>query len=134
MIEKIGHVGIAVESLEKAIPFYRDVLGLPFEGIEVVEREQVKTAIFRVGDSRIELLESTSPGGPNGKFLEKRGEGIHHICFKVSNIRKAISSTLDMGARMIDEEPREGIHGSKVGFLHPRSTFGVLIEYAEETD
>ncbi len=131
MIEKISHLGIAVKNLDEAVSFYRDVLGLSFGGYEVVEEQKVKTAIFTVGETRIELLESTSPDGPIGKYIDKRGEGIHHLCFKVEDIEDAISCTIGKGVRMIDEVPKQGVHGSKVGFLHPRSSFGVLIEFAE---
>jgi methylmalonyl-CoA/ethylmalonyl-CoA epimerase len=123
MIRKIQHIGVAVRKLEDAIPFYRDVLGLPFAGIEEV---------FRVGESTIEVIESTSPDGPIGKFLEKNGEGIHHVCFQVEDAAAALSRAKEKGARLIDETPRTGVHGMKIGFLHPKSTFGVLTEFAQE--
>ncbi|RMG60207.1 MAG: methylmalonyl-CoA epimerase [Deltaproteobacteria bacterium] len=132
MIEKIQHIGIAVADLEKAVSFYRDVLGLQFAGYEEVPDQKVKTAIFRVGETKIELLASTSPDGPIGRFIEKRGEGIHHICFAVGDIEEAIRRTKEKGGRMIDEEPRQGVEGTKVAFVHPRSAFGVLVEYAQE--
>lgn len=132
MIDKIQHLGIAVRDLDDAVSFFRDVLGLSHEGYETVEDQKVKTAIFRVGETRIELLTSTSPDGPVGKFIEKRGEGIHHICFKVSDIGEAISATMERGVRMIDEVPKGGVHGTKIAFIHPKDTFGVLMEYAEE--
>jgi methylmalonyl-CoA/ethylmalonyl-CoA epimerase len=133
MIERIHHLGIAVRDLQKAVSLYRDVFGLDFEGYEEVAEQGVRTAIFRVGEVRIELLESTSPEGPVGKFIERRGEGIHHICFEVTDIEVAISRTAERGVRMIDETPRMGVHGTRVAFLHPKSTGGVLIEYAEES-
>ncbi len=131
MIEKIQHLGIAVSDLDEAVKFYRDVLGLEFEGFEEVPEQKVKTAIFKVGETKIELLASTSPDGPVGKFIERRGEGIHHVCFKVNDIEKAISETVEKGVRMIDERPRKGVGGTRVAFLHPKSTFGVLVEFAD---
>ncbi|MDH3257860.1 MAG: methylmalonyl-CoA epimerase [Deltaproteobacteria bacterium] len=134
MIDKIQHLGIAVRDLDGAVAFFRDVLGLPLEGFETVEEQQVKTAIFQVGETKIELLATTSPEGPVGKFIEKRGEGIHHVCFKVQDIEEAISVTSARGVRMIDAEPKSGVHGTRVAFIHPKDTFGVLIEYAEEEE
>jgi methylmalonyl-CoA/ethylmalonyl-CoA epimerase len=132
MIDKIQHLGIAVKDLDGAVAFFRDVLGLSHEGYETVEEQKVKTAIFRVGETSVELLSSTAPDGPVGKFIEKRGEGIHHVCFKVADIDGAISRTKRMGVKMIDETPKRGVHGTRVAFLHPKDTFGVLIEYAQE--
>ncbi len=132
MIDKIQHLGIAVRDLDRAVAFFRDVLGLPFEGYETVDEQKVKTAMFRVGETKVELLASTSPDGPVGKFLEKRGEGVHHVCFKVADIDGAISRTRSMGVKMIDESPKSGVHGTRVAFLHPKDTFGVLMEYAQE--
>ncbi len=132
MIDKIQHLGIAVRDLDRAVAFFRDVLGLPFEGYETVDELNVKTAMFRVGETKVELLASTSPDGPVGKFLEKRGEGVHHVCFKVADIDGAISRTRSMGVKMIDESPKSGVHGTRVAFLHPKDTFGVLMEYAQE--
>ncbi len=134
MIRKIQHIGVAVKNLSAAIPFYRDVLGLEFLGIEEVAEQKVRTAIFRVGESTIEVLETTSPDGPVGKFLEKNGEGIHHICLRVDDAEAALAHAKEKGVRLIDETPREGVYGMKIGFLHPKSTFGVLTEFAEGKD
>jgi len=134
MIRKIQHIGIAVRSLQEAIPFYRDVLGLPFLGTEEVAEQKIRAAIFRVGESTIEVIESTAPDGPVGKFLEKNGEGVHHLCFQVEDAAAALSAAKGKGARLIDETPRVGVHGMRIGFLHPKSTFGVLTEFAQEGD
>ena len=132
MIRKIQHIGIAVRALADAIPFYRDVLGLEFLGIEEVAEQKIRAAIFRVGESTIEVIESTAPDGPVGKFLEKNGEGIHHLCFQVGDAAAALSRAREKGVRLIDETPRVGVHGMRIGFLHPKSTFGVLTEFAQE--
>ena len=134
MIRRIQHIGVAVRSLSDAIPFYRDVLGLEFLGIEEVAEQKVRTAIFRVGESTIEVLETTSSDGPVGKFLEKNGEGIHHLCLRVDDAEAALAHAKGKGVRLIDETPRTGVHGMKIGFLHPKSTFGVLTEFAEGED
>ena len=134
MIRKIQHIGVAVRSLDQAIPLYRDVLGLEFVGTEEVADQKIRAAIFRVGESTIEVLETTSPDGPVGKFLERNGEGIHHLCFQVEDAAAALARAKEMGARLIDETPREGVHGMRIGFLHPKSTFGVLTEFAEGGD
>lgn len=134
MIRKIQHIGVAVKSLSDAIPFYRDVLGLEFLRVEEVAEQKVRTAIFRVGESTIEVLETTSPDGPVGKFLEKNGEGIHHLCLRVDDVEAALANAKEKGIRLIDETPRAGVYGMKIGFLHPKSTFGVLTEFAEGED
>lgn len=134
MIRKIQHIGVAVRSLEQAIPYYRDVLGLEFVGTEEVAEQKIRAAVFRVGESSIEVLETTSPDGPVGKFLERYGEGVHHLCFQVEDASAALARAKERGARLIDETPRRGVHGMKIGFLHPKSTFGVLTEFAEEGD
>lgn len=132
MINRIQHIGVAVRSLEAAVPFYRDVLGLELVGIEEVAEQRIRAAVFRVGESTIEVIESTSPDGPVGKFLEKNGEGIHHLCFQVDDAAAALAAAKERGARLIDETPRLGVHGMRIGFLHPKSTFGVLTEFAQE--
>jgi len=134
MIRKIQHIGVAVRKLDDAIPFYRDVLGLDLVGIEEVAEQKIRAAVFRVGESTIEVIESTSPDGPVGRFLEKNGEGIHHLCFQVEDAAAALARAKEKGARLIDETPRVGVHGMKIGFLHPKSTFGVLTEFAQEGD
>ncbi len=134
MIRKIQHIGIAVRKLDAAIPYYRDVLGLELLGVEEVADQKIRAAVFRVGESTIELLESTSPDGPVGRFIEKNGEGIHHLCLAVDDAAAALAGAKAKGVRLIDETPRPGVHGMKVGFLHPKSTFGVLTEFAQEGD
>ena len=125
----IEHIGIAVSSLEEAIPYYEKVLGLECYAIEEVVDQKVKTAFFRVGDTKIELLESTDPEGPIGKFLEKKGPGVHHLAFAMENVGEALNRAADHGVRLIDEQPRKGAEGLKIGFLHPKSTQGVLTEF-----
>jgi methylmalonyl-CoA/ethylmalonyl-CoA epimerase len=132
MIRKIQHVGIAVNSLQDAVPFFRDVLGLEHLGTEEMADRGIRAAVFRVGDSRIELLEPTAPDGPVGKFLERNGEGIHHLCFQVDDVAAALSQAAAKGIRLVDGTPRAGICGMRIGFLHPASTFGVLTEFAQE--
>ena len=131
MIRRIQHIGIAVRSLQEAIPFYRDVLGLELVGTEEVADQKIRAAVFRVGESTIEVIESTAPDGPVGKFIEKNGEGIHHLCFEVGDAAAALSHAKGKGVRLIDETPRSGVHGMRIGFLHPKSTFGVLTEFAQ---
>ena len=125
----IEHIGIAVKSLDEAIPFYEKVLGLKCYAIEDVIDQKVKTAFFKVGQTKIELLESTDPEGPIGKFIEKKGEGIHHIAFAQDNIGAALINAEENGVRLIDKTPRKGAEGLDIGFLHPKSTFGVLMEF-----
>ena len=131
---KIDHLGIAVNSIEEAKKLFHDILGLKFEGTETVEEQKVTTAFFPVGDSEVELLESTAPDGPIAKYLEKRGEGIQHIAFRVDNLNQALAELKDKGIRLIDEKPRQGAGGAKIAFLHPKSTHGVLIELSERED
>jgi methylmalonyl-CoA/ethylmalonyl-CoA epimerase len=128
----IEHIGIAVNSLSEAIPFYEKVLGLKCYSIEEVADQKVKTAFFKVGMTKIELLESTDPEGPIGKFIGKRGEGIHHIAFAVEDIEEKLREAEAAGIRLIDTEPRRGAEGLSIAFLHPRSTFGVLTELCED--
>lgn len=131
MFEKIDHIGIAVASLDEALKFYRDQLGLDFKGTEVVNEQKVKVAFFPVGESKLELLESTDPDGPVGKFIAKKGEGIHHLSFRVSNIEEKLQQLQERGVSLIDEKPRFGAGGAKIAFLHPKSTGGILIELCE---
>jgi len=130
-ILKIDHLGIAVNSIDEGRNFWTGVLGLKFEGDETVEQQKVKTAFFPVGESEVELLESTSPEGPVAKFIEKKGEGIQHVAFRVDNIEEALSELKQKGVRLIDETPRIGAGGAKIAFLHPKSTSGVLVELCE---
>ena len=127
----IEHIGIAVKSLDETIPFYEDVLGLKCYAIEEVKDQKVKTAFFMIGQTKIELLESTDPEGPIGKHIEKRGEGLHHIAFAVQNINEQLHEVDEKGIRLIDKESRKGAEGLDIGFLHPKSTFGVLMEFCE---
>lgn len=131
MFEKIDHIGIAVNDLEKAVQFYRDQIGIELKGTEVVDEQKVKVAFFPVGESKIELLESIDPDGPVGRFIEKKGEGVHHISFRVSNIEEKIKQLKEQGVALIDEKPRYGAGGARIAFLHPKSTGGVLIELCE---
>ncbi len=128
---KIDHIGVAVNSIDETKRFWGDVLGLKFEGSEVVEEQKVTTAFFPVGDSEVELLESTAPDGPIARYLEKKGEGIQHIAFRVENVEKALEELKEKGIKLIDEKPRKGAGGAKIAFLHPRSTHGVLVELCE---
>ncbi len=129
--KKISHIGVAVRNLEEAIPWYRDQLGLEFEGIEVVETEKVRVAFFRIGESRIELLEPTSADSTMAKYLEKRGEGIHHIALEVEDLPARLQSLKENGIRLIHEHPKPGAHQMNIAFLHPKSTGGVLLELCE---
>jgi methylmalonyl-CoA/ethylmalonyl-CoA epimerase len=131
MITKIDHLGIAVKSLDEAIAYYENTLGLVCEGREEVESQKVRTAFFAAGDVHIELLEPTSDESPIAKFLEKNGPGIHHIAFATDDITGQLAKAKDQGARLIHEVPFEGAAGKLVAFLHPKSTFGVLTEFCQ---
>lgn len=128
---KVDHIGIAVQSIEVTKQLYHDILGLEFAGSETVAEQKVTTAFFPVGDTEVELLESTAPDGPIAGFLEKRGEGVQHIAFRVANIEEALAELKAKGVRLIDEKPRRGAGGAKIAFLHPKSTYGVLVELCE---
>ncbi len=128
----IEHIGIAVRNLEDSIRFYEEVLGLKCYNIEVVADQKVRTAFFMAGQTKIELLESTSDEGPVARFLEKRGEGVHHIAFAVDNIEEALEHATQKGIKAIDNKPRKGAEGLDIAFLHPGSTFGVLTELCED--
>lgn len=127
----IEHIGIAVKNLNDAIQFYEGVFGLKCYAIEEVPEQKVKTAFFMVGQTKIELLESTDPEGPIGKFIEKKGEGIHHLAFAVENLQEKLLGVEEKGVKLIDKNPRKGAEGLNIGFLHPKSTFGVLTELCE---
>lgn len=131
MIKKIDHIGIAVKDLNKAIEFYESILGLKVHGTEVVEEQKVRVAFLPTGDSEVELLESTSPDGPIARYIEKNGEGIQHIAFRVDNLEEKLAGLKARGVRLIDEKPRYGAGGARIAFLHPKSTFGTLIELCE---
>ncbi len=130
-VEKIAHIGIAVESIEQWIGFYRDVLGLDYGGSEEVPEQKVRVAFLTIGESSIELLEPTSDDSPIAKFLEKRGSGIHHIAIQVDDIEAALARHREAGARLIDNEPRIGAHNMKIAFIHPKASGGVLLELCE---
>lgn len=131
MINKIDHIGIAVKSIDEALKFYTDVLGLECKGMEEVAEQKVRTAFIPTGDSEIELLESTSEEGPIARFIEKKGEGIQHIALRVDNIEKALEELKEKGVMLIDEKPRYGAGGAKIAFIHPKSTKGVLLELCQ---
>jgi methylmalonyl-CoA/ethylmalonyl-CoA epimerase len=128
----IEHIGIAVDNLDAAIRYYEDVIGLACYAVEEVKDQKVRTAFFRVGDTKIELLESTDPEGPVGKFIEKKGPGIHHLAFAVPDVDKALENAKEKGVKLIDQQGRTGAEGLNIGFLHPKSTFGVLTEFCSE--
>ncbi len=124
----IEHIGIAVKELDQAIKFYEEILGLKCYAIEEVKDQKVKTAFFKIGQTKIELLESTEPEGPVAKFIEKRGEGLHHIAFAAEDLPAALTELKDKGIKLIDENPHRGAEGLNIAFLHPKSTYGVLTE------
>ncbi|NME72710.1 MULTISPECIES: methylmalonyl-CoA epimerase [Flammeovirga] len=131
-ISHIEHIGVAVENLEESIKYYEEVLGLKCYAIEEVEEQKVKTAFFKVGDTKIELLESTSEDGPIGKFVAKKGPGMHHLAFAVKDIEKNLEDAEEKGVRLLDKTPRKGAEGLDIAFLHPKSTHGVLTELCEK--
>ncbi len=131
---KIDHIGIAVKNLDETLAFYQDVLGLELQGTEVVEEQKVRVAFLPVGDTEVELLESTSEDGPIAKFIEKNGEGVQHIAFRVDNIEEAIAYMISKGMKMIDEKPRYGAGGAKIAFVHPKSSHRVLVELSERSE
>ena len=131
-VSHIEHIGIAVEKLDEAIPFFENVLGLTCYNIEEVADQKVKTAFFRIGQVKIELLESTSPEGTIAKFIEKKGPGVHHVAYAVENIEEALADAEASGVQLIDKAPRKGAEGLSIAFLHPKSTFGVLTELCED--
>lgn len=132
MIKKIDHIGIAVRDLQKQIHFYSEVMGLTCSGQEEVPDQKVRIAIFNVGEVRLELLEPTSDDSPIAKFLEKKGEGVHHIAYHVEDLEKQLQSLEEHQVQLIDKKPRKGAEGLNIAFLHPKSTFGVLTEMCEE--
>ena len=131
MPRKISHIGIAVHSLEASIPFYRDVLGMEFEGTEVVAEQKVRVAFLVVGESRIELLEPTAADSPVARFLDKHGEGTHHLAYEVDDLAATLAGLKQQGVRLIDETPRIGAHNSRIAFVHPKASGGVLTELCE---
>jgi len=130
-ILKIDHIGIAAKSIDQVAPFWTTILGLPMAGRETVEEQKATTAFLPVGESELEILESTSPDGALAKFIESRGEGVQHIALRVENIEEALKELKEKGVRLIDEKPRRGAGGAKIAFIHPKSTNGVLLELSE---
>ncbi len=133
MITKINHIGIAVNSIEDAVKLYTEMLGLKLKDIEIVEDQKVRIAIIPVGESKIELIESTDPEGTIAKYIEKRGEGIHHLALETSDIQETLETLEKKGVQLIDKKPRRGIEGTSIAFLHPKST-KVLIELIESEE
>jgi methylmalonyl-CoA/ethylmalonyl-CoA epimerase len=130
-VKKIDHIGIAVKNLDETMKFYVDALGLKTASTEIVEDQKVRIAFIPVGDSEVELIESTSPDGPVAKFIESRGEGLQHIAFRVDNIEEALQELKNKGIRLIDEKPRKGGGGATIAFVHPKATSGVLVEITQ---
>lgn len=131
MFKKIDHIGVAVKNLENSLHLFKDILGMKYSGEEVVEEQNVKVAFLPIGESEVELLESTSPDGNIAKYIKKRGEGIHHIAFEVDDLVSMLEKLQQKGIRLIDKEPRYGAGGARIAFLHPKSTNGILIELCE---
>jgi methylmalonyl-CoA/ethylmalonyl-CoA epimerase len=131
MLKKINHIAIAVNNLEEAAGFYQTVMGLTLSGIEVVTAQKTKVGFFKIGESNIELVQPAEPDSPLVKFLETKGQGIHHICLEVDDIEAEVKTFLEKGATMVDQKPRPGAHNTRVAFVHPKSSGGVLIELCE---
>ncbi|MFO7831375.1 MAG: methylmalonyl-CoA epimerase [Desulfuromonadaceae bacterium] len=131
MLTKINHIGVAVTNIEEALPYYRDQLSMNYEGNEEVAEQKVKVAFLQIGDSRIELLEPTSDDSPVAGFLKKNGPGVHHIAYEVDDLVSALQKLEAQGVRLIDKEPRNGAHGTKIAFVHPKSSCGVLTELCQ---
>jgi methylmalonyl-CoA epimerase len=127
----VDHIGIAVRSIEESLKFWQDVIGIQCHGVEEVAEQKVKTAFLPLGDTEIELLEGTSEDSPVSKFIEAKGEGIHHIAIRVPNIEEALEELKAKGVRLIDEKPRIGAGGAKIAFVHPKVSGGVLLEISE---
>ncbi|MBZ0181036.1 MAG: methylmalonyl-CoA epimerase [Melioribacteraceae bacterium] len=128
-VNYIEHIGIAVKNLDEAINYYENILGMKCYAVEEVTDQKVKTAFFMVGQTKIELLESTADDGPIAKFIEKKGEGIHHLAFNVDDVAESLKNVEEKGIQLIDKAPRKGAEGLSIGFLHPKSTYGVLTEF-----
>ncbi|MGN7178032.1 methylmalonyl-CoA epimerase [Paenibacillus sp. FSL R5-0490] len=132
MIKKVDHIGIAVRSIDKALPFYTETLQLKLLGIEEVDSQGVKVAFIKAGETKLELLEPTSEDSPIAKFIEKRGEGLHHVALGVDSIQERINEMKEQGIRMLQDEPKIGAGGAHVAFMHPKSTGGILYEFCEK--
>ena len=128
----IEHLGLAVKSLESAIPYYEEMLGLKCYAIEEVKDQKVRTAFFKIGQTKLELLESTDPEGTIAKFIDKRGEGVHHVAFATDSVQTVLDEVSAKGVQLIDKAPRKGAEGLNIAFLHPKSTHGVLTEICED--
>jgi methylmalonyl-CoA epimerase len=131
MIKKINHIAIAVNNLEESAKFYQTVMGLTLSGVEVVTSQKTKVGFFKIGESNIELVQPAEPDSTLVKFLETKGQGIHHICLEVDDVEAEVKAFLEKGATLIDQKPRPGAHHTKVAFVHPKSSGGVLIELCE---
>jgi methylmalonyl-CoA/ethylmalonyl-CoA epimerase len=132
MVKKIDHIGIAVKNLDDTVKVYEEMLGLECSEYELIIEQKVRMGMLLVGDVNIELLESTDPEGPIAKFIERKGEGFHHIAYEVKDIEEELAALTEKGFRLIDETYRKGAHGTKIAFLHPRSMGGVLVELVEK--
>lgn len=132
MIDKIDHIGVAVHNLDDALNFYQNQLELECGGVEEVPDQKVKVAFIPVGESNIELLEPTTSDSPVKKHLEKKGSGVHHVAMHVEDLEKSLEDLKNKGVRLIDEEPRDGAHGAKIAFIHPKSTGGILLELCQK--
>lgn len=134
MIKEIDHIGIAVSNLKETMRIYKDLLGLECIGTETIEEQKIIHTTFLAGGVKIELVQSTHPEGPIGKFIEKKGEGIHHIAFRVENITESLKELITKGVNLINKEPRIGADGAKIAFIHPKDMKGVLIELLEKVE
>ncbi len=131
-IIKVDHIGVAVNSIEASLKFFANTLGLKLEGQETVAEQKVTTAFLPVGDTEVELLQSTAPDGPIAGFIEKKGEGVQHVAFLVDDIEGALKELEAKGIRLIDKVPRKGAGGKKIAFVHPKDTYGVLVELCQK--
>jgi methylmalonyl-CoA/ethylmalonyl-CoA epimerase len=131
MLKKINHIAIAVNNIEEAAKFYQTILGLNLSGVEVVTAQKTRIGFLKIGESNIELVQPAEPDSPLVKFLETKGSGIHHICFEVDDVEAEVKVYLEKGVTLIDQKPRPGAHNTKVAFIHPKSSSGVLIELCE---
>jgi len=133
MLKKIDHIGIAVKDIDETAKFYKEMLGMEFHGIEEVADQKVKVAFFAIGETHIELVCPTSPDSAVAKHLEKKGEGIHHICYATDDIEGELARLKEKGARLVDEKPRVGAHGARIAFIHPKTSKGVLTELSQKS-